>query len=342
MTRALAVAVAAVMVVLAGVAAVGASEPRRPDAQTASTGPSQSVPTTLQEPRNGTTIFPPGAAEEGIENATRLIEAHQAALQNTSYSEQSHWEGVGRNTTANGTFRGFEVGQQTGFVEKGVNGTELFIGSSNESNAYWFTDTATVTRTHSRSHGVNDTIYRYSRTQDEALVNARYLVNFSSLLVEPYLRDLEYEHVETTTRDNRTLHTYASTGINETVEPNIGDTPVRETTETITATAVVSDRGIIHSFSAQETHSFQNETVTTVQNVSVEAIGETNATPPVWVSEEIAQFDATLVENGSVVALTHTGGKTVEDPGLLFYTLNVSTQTTVNGTLEAAETVYGI
>jgi len=80
--------------------------------------------------------------------------------------------------------------------------------------------------------------------------------------------------------------------------------------------------------------------VTTVQNVSVEAIGETNATAPGWVSGEIARFDTALVGNGSVVALTHTGGKTVEDPGLLFYTSNVSTQTTVNGTLEPSETVY--
>lgn len=292
------------------------------------------------ETPNETSEFPPGTSDAGIDNATRLVNAHRAALRNTSYAERSEWEQAGRVSDENGTLRGFEIREYTVTVDKGANGSEVHIAGENDSNTYWFTDDATMTNYSSQSHGTTSTMYEYSRGQDNVRNSTQYLISFASHLIQPYLRDLDYELVETTTRQNRTLYTYSSTGINETVEPNIGDTPVISTTENITATVVVSDRGIIHSFSAQETHSDQNETVTIEQNYTVEGLGETNAVAPAWTTEEIAQFNVSLIDNSSVVALTHLGGRSVSDPALFFYTPNGSAQTTVNGTIEAGDTVY--
>ncbi|MFD1568954.1 hypothetical protein ACFSAU_15780, partial [Halolamina litorea] len=159
-------------------------------------------------------------------------------------------------------------------------------------------------------------------------------------IVAPYLRDLDYELVATESVANRTRYTYSSTGINETAQPNLGDTPLRETTESINATVVINERGIIESFSAREVHSVDNETVTLNHTFRVTGIGETVTTPPEWVAEEVAQVDASVTGNGSVLELTHLGGPSMTEPGLFLYAPPAYGQILFNGTIAPGETVY--
>lgn len=335
-----AVGAVAVLVGLAGVVPLSLAAPAAPPGPAPSSGVSPSAPPPPQDDANDSPAVPPGASEEGIENATRLVDAHRAVLQNTSYSEHATWADLGRTAPANGSVPTFVVRTYTVAVESGANGSEFHISGPNESSTYWFTDGATMTNHSSQANEQTTTLYEYTRGPAADTRPDRALLAFSSSLIRPYLRDLEYDLVNTTTRENRTLFTYVATGINETVEPNIGDTPVISTTENITATVVVSDRGVIHSFTAHETHASENETVTIEHHYSVDDLGATTVVAPAWTTEELAQFNASPIENGSIVALRHIGGRAVSDPGVFFHTPTSSTTTTVNGTVESGDTLY--
>lgn len=302
------------------------------------------TPTTLVPPELSgkfgpdTATFPPGTSKNGIENGTRLVEAHQATLRTTSYRERSVWEDLVTVYT-NGTPRDPTVRQYTISVRDGTNGTEVRIADGNESFSYWFTQEATMVELYQET-GEPEILYEYIRGDDEFDGRLRYLPEFGSSTLDQYLRDLDYEFVGTVPVDNRTLYVYSSTGINETVQPNIGDTPVVATTETIDATVVVSEQGIIRGFAAQETHAVDNERVTIAHQYWVGGINETVTTTPSWVTNGVAQYNASLTANGSVVALTHLGGPSVSDPAIFLETPTDYGQTLYDGTISPGETIY--
>lgn len=337
MIRITMIVVVALLVAMTGCIATGASLQSPSPRQSATPTAANATPTGTNE----TGSFPPGASAMGIDNASKLVETHEAALNETSYVERSTWERVGHRRGSDGTFGGFRVRQLAVTVEQDANDSRVRIAGENVSQDYWLVEKGFF-RNDSRLDGnVSSKFYEYRHNvpyyQPEF---DRYLVTLASGILDSYLRDLDYEHVRTVSRDGRTLHTYASTGINETVEPNIGDTPVKSTTENITATVVVSDRGIIHSFTARETHALENETATAEQRYAVDGLGATDATAPEWVTEEIARFDVSLAGNGTVLALTHAGGRTATDPVLFLHTPDSSRSTHVDGTVAAGDTIY--
>lgn len=330
------VAVLACVVLVAAVGVAGAAQPapqpnaaveQRPQ-QTATPGENETAPS----------AYPPGTSAEGIENATLLMDAHRAALRNVSYRERSVWEDL-TMVSRNGTPAGPEVRQYTITAENGTNGTAVDIAGGNDSNGYWFTDEATMTEVETREYGP-EALYEYYRGEYEYIERLGYVSQIGSDIVAPYLRDLGYELVATESVANRTRYTYSSTGINETAQPNLGDTPLRETTESINATVVINERGIIESFSAREVHSVDNGTVTLNHTFRVTGIGETVTTPPEWVVEEVAQVDASITGNGSVLELTHLGGPSMTEPGLFLYAPPAYGQALFNGTISPGETLY--
>lgn len=338
MVRELVFAVTLVLVVTMGSTLGGLSASQRPTAAQSAAIPAEQVAST--ESPNAPTSFPPGVSAEGIENATRLVEAHRTALNDTSYRERAEWEEVDRLPTGNGTYREFTTYQYTVAVENGASGTEVRVDTENDSTRYWFSEGATVVNYSSRNEGPDSTSFEYSRGDAFPADFDTYMTTYSSRYVHPYLHYLDYEHVRTTTRNDRTLFTFSSTGFNESAEWNVAPVPDSSTTDEIEATVTVSQRGIIRSFTVRERHSTETDSVTIESNFSVEAVGEPSTSPPPWTTEEVAQFDVSLTANDSVVALTHTGGPRVSYPELVFDTPHESTRTTVDGTVESGDTVY--
>ena len=334
MPRTVAVLVCVVLVALVGVA--GAFQPAPQSNATAEQFHQQTA--APGENESASSAYPPGASADGIENASRLMNAHRAALRNVSYRERSVWEDL-TMVSRNGTPAEPEVRQYTITAENGTNGTAVDIAGGNDSNGYWFTDEATMTEVETREYGP-EALYEYYRGEYEYIERLGYVSQIGSDIVAPYLRDLDYELVATESVANRTRYTYSSTGINETAQPNLGDTPLRETTESISATVVITERGIIESFSAQEVRTAGNRTITLNQTYRVTGIGETVTTPPEWVTEEVTQFDASIIGNGSVLELTHLGGPSISELGLFLYAPPAYGQILFNGTIAPGETVY--
>lgn len=338
MVRGLVVAVIVVVIIMMGATLGGLSASQRPSATHSAAMLSESVSAT--ESSNGTADFPPGASAEGIENATRLMEAHRTELVNTSYSERAEWEEVDRLPTRNGTYRKFTTYQYTMAVEKGERGTEVRVDTENDSTRYWFSDGATTVNYSSRNSGPTSTLFEHTRGNGFPADFETYMTTYSSRYVHPYLHYLDYEHVRTTTQNGSTLFTYSSTGVNESAEWTVAPVPILSTTDEINATVTVSRRGIIRSFTVRERHSTETDSVTIESTFSVEGIGELNASVPQWTTDEVAQFDVSLTTDDSAVALTHTGGPQVTDPELVFDTPGGSNRTTVDGTIESDDTVY--
>ncbi len=225
-------------------------------------------------------------------------------------------------------------------VERDLQAAEVSIAGAIDSNVYWFTQDATMANVSSRQYGP-ESLYQYETGPGSYLTELRpTMVNFSSGLLESYLRDLEWELLSSVPAGDRTLYVYGSTGIDEGVEPNIGDTPVVASTRGISATLVVSDRGVVRAFTASEFHIYRNETVTFRQSYAVEGLGETDATAPAWTTDKLAQFGVSRTANGSTIALRHRGGVVATTPGVFLYTDTAGYQTTVNATVAPGETIY--
>ncbi len=331
-------AVTIVLVVLMGSLLSGPLVSQRPIATQSAAMPSESVSST--ESSNVTSVFPPGVSAEGIENTTRLMEAHRTELDDTSYRERAEWEEVDRLPTGNGTYRKFTTYQYTVEVEKGRSETEVRVDTKNDSTRYWFSNEATMVNYTSWNEGPTSTLFEYSRGNGFPADFDTYMITYSSRYVHPYLHYLDYEHVRTTTQNNRTLFTYSSTGFNESTEWTVAPVPSVSTTDEINTTVTISQRGIIRSFTVRERHSTETDSVTIKSHYSVESIDEASTSPPSWTTNKVAQFNVSLIANNSIVALTHTRGPKVSDPELVLDTSHDSSHTTVNGTIESGDTVY--
>ncbi|WP_254271633.1 hypothetical protein [Haloarcula marina] len=322
-----------VIVVTATVVAAGAGPVLSSPSAEAVHGPSSAVA------QNDTTDFPPGTSADGIENATLLVETQRALLRNTSYVERSDWETVTRVSDGTGTVRKLAVDQYRIRTAVGDNGTHMRIVAANESQGYWLTDDAVALNSSSTAYGVPEMWYEYSRTDPYRGRFVLLATAFQSSELVPYLRDLNYDLVNTTSDGDRTLYTYRSTGIADGVRPNAGAVPLEETTERINATVVVSDRGVVRSFTAREVHAVENETATATQHYSVDGLGETTTRAPAWLSTELARVDASLTGNGTVVEVTHLGGTAVADPVVFLHGPDESRSLRANGTLESGDTL---
>lgn len=344
-----------VVVLIVGLIAVasftpaGASISQRTDAPTSPTAPSRSATTTPVETPTETTVFPPGTSESGIDNATRLLEAHRSHLADETYSIRTNADQVSEVTDENGTFRGFEVDRITLTSDKGPDETLFTIEyesatdeDENASQSYWLTDEMNATK-RVDGDGLETTMYTYLPTGREAALLDRAITNGfvePSFVLRPYLLGVEYEHSGTVTRDDRTLHRFTSTGVNASAvaEHDLDEFP--SSVERVDVTILVDERGVIRSFDASQTRSRGSETVTTGVSYEIPRIGNVTPSRPDWVTTELPHLDASLSGDGTVITINHTGGMSVSTANVLVHSPSVSASTDFTGTFEPGDTLY--
>lgn len=324
MTRDSVVVLVVGLVVVAGIAAAGVSVPERRAVPTSPTH--QSQPTTAETPDGA--AFPPGTSASGIDNATRLLEAHQSQLRTRTYSARLNATRATETTDENGTFVGFDVSRISVSVDKGANATRLTVADENatydDANAsvsYWVTEEAVATRNVDSGGSSTRITYSYlpnGTDEGPLLRRASGVWGDPSFALEPYLVAVDYEYSGTVTRDGRTLYRFASTGSNASAGGDDGlNSP--NSIERVDAALLVDERGVVRSFDAGVVRSGGDETATTGAEYSVRNLGTAAPVAPDWVSTELPHVDATLSDDGTAVRIDHVGGATVSTAVLLLY-----------------------
>ena len=299
--------------------------------------------------------LPPGTNETGVTNATALLRAHRTTLQNTSYSAKMVSEDVSFVPDANRTGGEWERRPFAVAVEKGEAGTSISLDDQEDHIGYWVTENATVTRNVQSQGNVTTAAYRYEE-------NGTYwfglrdsyegLETLPTALVAPYVTGVNYSYEGTVTRGDETLHRFVSTGVDRSADSAVSS-QFSSTGENVSATLLVSERGVIRQLTVAVEHTRGNETVTARTNYSVDGIGETTTSEPVWVEEKLSRFDASVTADGRVLALQYTGGRDPTDgtqsgfvngtqsgAGVFVWSPNVSSNTTLTTPLSPGDTVY--
>lgn len=348
MTRRSVVVLTVGLIAVASFAAAGASISQRPAAPTSPTAPPQSATTPVETP-NETTVFPPGTSASGIDDGTRLLEAHRSHLADETYSMRTNVDRVSEVTDANGTFRGFDVGRITLTSDRGTDETLFTIDygnaaheGENSSQSYWLTDEMNATK-RVDGDGLGTTMYAYLPAgRESALLDGAISNGFAepSFVLRPYLLGVEYEHSGTVTRNDRTLHRFTSTGVNASAvaEHDLDEFP--SSVERVDVTILVDERGVIRSFKASQTRSRGNETVTTGVRYEIPRIGNVTPSRPDWVAAELPHVDASLSGNGTVITIRHTGGMPVSTANVLVSSPSVYASTDFTGTFEPGDTLH--
>ena len=334
--RVVATVVVGLLVAFSGVG-VGA-ELSKSDAQVVESPASDRAQRATQPP------FPPGTNETGIANATALLQAHYSALQNTTYSARSTGEEVTFVSSANQSGGEWKVNPFTIAVEEGQAGTRTRVVARGDRTEYWVTENATATRSaHSQQ---NSTTVFYWYREDGTygqLGHASRGIRPAATLV-PYLEAVDYAYRGTVTRGNDTLHRFVSTGIEQSADSAMSS-QFSSTGENVSARLLVSERGVIRQFNATVEYARENETVTARVNYSVDGIGETTTSEPAWLNEELPRVDASVIENGRVLALQYAGGYdptngTQPSVGVIVQSPNVNSDISVATPLSPGDTVY--
>lgn len=335
---------------MASFTTAGVSLAQRSDGPTPPTVPSRSTTTTPVETPNETAVFPPGTSEAGIDNATRLLETHRSRLADETYSVRTNVDQVSEVTDENGTFLGFDVDRISLTTDEGPNETLFTIAEtnvtfdgSNSSQSYWLTDEVTARKTVD-DHGPGTTRYesippagREAKLIDRMVSDA---FGEPSFVLRPYLLGLDYEYSGSVTRVDRTLHRFTSTGVNSSAVAKHDLTELSSPVEQVDATILVDERGVIRSFDGSKIHSREGETVTTHVSYEIPQIGNVTPTEPDWVTTELTHLDASLTENGTVVAIHHTGGMTVSTATVFVHAPSIYASTDFTGTFEPGDTLY--
>lgn len=349
MARVLVVVLGVLMVVSSGCAMAGLSESGTTETTTQAATPSPTPTPADGRTPNETPAFPPGVSGAGIDNGTRLLETHWSILANRTYAEQLSWDEGTSRVDENGTHLGFEVESYRKTVTNGPVATHVSMRGEGLLEEFWMTDGFTASKRRLPDGNVNGSpILRYyyvtndrhartvSRVQRAPLGG---IDGVSGLLLEKYLNGLDYEHAGTVTRDGHTLHTFTSTGINES-----GRTPVTissDSLDRVNVTVIVDERGIIHTLDVSEVYTGGNDTMTLGMDYTVRDIGDAAATRPDWVTSRIPHFRASLAANGTIVELSHTGGMPItRGVSLYLSTPDRSAHTLVPGAFEPGETWY--
>lgn len=253
---------------------------------------------TLQSPApagaaNNTTEFPPGTSETGINNVTRLAEAHRSVLNNSTYEAQMEWDQV---SGVSGQGSGVEVAPLSMTISSGQNSSLARLVSEGSVNEYWVTDSATAMKTSSDSPTTQFVRYQYHNSP-------QFWQGAMSGTVHEWLNTSTYDFTGTVTRNNRTLYEFWASGLRG------NSTPIEDTHARI----LVDREGVIHQAIATRTYSRENETVTARLNYDLQRTDVAPPTQPDWVTAELPHLEGSVIGNGTVIALEHTGGATVSN-----------------------------
>jgi hypothetical protein len=349
MTRTFVVVLTVGLLAMASVTTAGVAIQRQsPDSKIPDVS-SQSATTTPDETPNETATFPAGTSESGIDNATRLLETHRSVLANETYSMRTNVSRIDELADGTESSLGFDTEEFRLTGEKGVNETRVTIAdegatyeNGSSSQSYWVTDEEIAVK-QVNDDNFNRTMYRYvPPTGREAALLKRavpFYVEPSSLF-EPYLLAMDYEYAGTVTRDNLTLYQFTSTGVNASAVETHDLTEFSDSNESINATVLIDERGVIRSFEASNVRTRGNETKTTGLRHEISRLGNVTPTKPSWVTTELPNVEASVSADGRVVVLNHTGGMTVSTANVLLYSSSLSASIDFTGRFEPGDTLY--
>lgn len=299
--------------------------------------------------------FPPGTNESGVTNATALLQAHHSTLQNTSYSAEVVSEDVSFVADANRTGGEWERSPFTVAVEKGDAGTSISLDDQEDHFGYWMTENTTATRNVQSERNVTTAAYQYEENGTygfEILGSNENLETLPTALVAPYVAGVDYAYQGTVTHGNETLHRFASTGVDRSVD-NTVSSQFPSTVESVSTVLLVDERGVIREVNAAVEYTRENETVTARTNYSVSGVGETTTSEPPWVAAKLSRFDVSVTDDGRVLAMQYTGGRDPTDgtqsefvngtqsgADVFVRAPNVNSNTTLTTPLTPGDTVY--
>lgn len=199
--------------------------------------------------------YPPGYTDRGPESLGTALQHHYSAIRPHSYTAEFV---SNRGTEFRGTVNagGGESGTASAtFIEEGAPTRDLYLEDG---------------RTYRRVNRPGNVTY--------GAVNSTY-DNFRFQLSGPtlqWLMHVRWNHVGTSEENDRTLHQYRTTGINDSNEA----APDPADVSNLDGTLVVDEQGVIHEFSLRAD---VGDGSIRYQYV-VSAIDETEVSPPEWLS----------------------------------------------------------
>jgi hypothetical protein len=289
-----------------------------PDSQVTASSNQSAQSSTPADLTNSTTGGPPGTSETGIDNVTRLIEAHQSTLNNSIYEEQMEWDQVSAVSSQGIDFVPISLTSTTG-----ANVSRTKLASEGVVNEYWVTENSTAGKTTTDYLGTQSASYDYHNSPLS-------FQDAGSETVRDWLNTSTYDFTGTITRNNRTLYEFWADGLR-------GDsTPI----EDAHARVLIDEEGVIHEAVVTRIYSQGNETVAARLDYAVRRTGTTPPTRPDWVTAELPHLDASVIGNGTVIALEHTGGTNVSTATISTYFPDGPQSDTEIETFERGETWY--
>ena len=290
------------------------------DAKTGTADQSFQSPTPV-ESINNTSDFPPGTAKTGIENVTRLIEAHQSVLNNSTYTAQVEWDQI--SGVSDQRVTDFQAVPITVKSTSGPSSSLVKVVSEDVVNEYWITEHATAHRLRFGSPS-QSSLYTYG---DQA-TDRGFQESISTVLHE-WLNSSTYDYTGTITRDNQTLYEFWATGLRGNTAP-IANTHAR---------VLVDQAGGIHEATFVRIYSPENDSRTARLNYSL----QTDVVPPTqpdWVTTKLPHLNSSIVGNGAVIALEHTGGRPISNATIrTFFPDGRDIDVEIDG-FEPGETLY--
>jgi hypothetical protein len=348
MTRAFVAVLTVGLLALASISNAGVAIQRQSPDSGISEVTSRSATTPDGTP-NETTEFPPGTSESGIDDATLLLETHRSVLADETYSMQANVTRIDELAGGTESSLGFDIEEFGLTGEKGVNRTRLTIAdegatyeNGSSSQSYWVTDEEIALKQTS-TDSFHTTRYEYippTGRQGALFDRAASFYVEPSFILEPYLLGFDYEYSGTVTDDNRTLYEFTSTGVNASAVETHDLTEFSDSNESINATVLIDERGVIRSFETSNVRTRGNETKTTGLRYEIPRLGNVTPTKPSWVTTELPNVEASVSADGRVVVLNHTGGMTVSTANVLLYSSSLSASTDFTGRFEPGDTLY--
>lgn len=192
---------------------------------------------------------------------------------------------------------------------------------------------------------------RFSRTEEGGDVS--YSKSDQSFYSEGVLRVFQYEAyleagnfqpTDVVSRDGELLIKVEADEISN-LKP-LQETFSIEEMKQFDATAIVTQDGVIQSLRIDQTYVRDGRTTDETVTLNVSAIDETSIERPSWVQKAAQQgvsVDVTAPDDGQYVAITHTGGATVESGATVFLYLSDSDedyQGRISSSFAEGDTIY--
>lgn len=219
------------------------------------------------------TVFPPGTSEEGIENATVLLNAHTNTLVRTGFVVSS---------SANATVR------ETGMLIDGTTRGGARVAANGTAYRAYRVDAAGPFQR--RSEGwYGGTIERHRRVTEVGRVHESDRERRSAgelagrPLLAPHLEAGEFEVTAVERSDTGTLLTFAANGFDDESTLSKGLPEGTAAVRSYDATAVVDSEGRIRSFTATVEYTIGDRNATHHLEYRIERIDDVDVDRPEWV-----------------------------------------------------------